>query len=113
MVTAWQQQQEDQIKYTRLELWERERRAARILDYAITHCGATFPLKKLQAAFNREISHRQIEALGQQLEDLGILEKQGGPRPRLVIVGRARQYIERQQPPATPGGGDPNGLLLA
>lgn len=98
MIAAWGDFERDRRKYTRLELFERDRLTARILDYAIAQYGATFPLKKLQAAFASEISHRQIESLGLELEAAGLLVRQSGPLPRLIVVAKARECIEKYLP---------------
>lgn len=98
MIATWGDFERERGKYTRLELFERDRLTARILDYAITNCGATFPLKKLQAAFASEISHRQIESLGLELEAAGLLVRQSGPLPRVIVVAKARECIEKYLP---------------
>ncbi|MFC1975256.1 hypothetical protein ACFLXQ_02530 [Chloroflexota bacterium] len=72
MMAAWADYEVNQRKYNRVELLQREQFKARLLDYGIKEFRETFPLKKLQAAFADEVSHRQIEAIGQELEDEGI-----------------------------------------
>ncbi len=93
MTTAWAMQEAGWHKYNRLERLEREQLAARILDYGVQHFNGTFTLKKLQAAFAGEISHRQIEALGQRLETMGVLEQVGGPKPRKINLEQARAFV--------------------
>lgn len=92
-IAAWAAYEVNRQKYNRLERLEREQLAARLLDCGIREYDGTFPLKKLQAAFAGEISHRQIEALGQRLETYGILEPAGGPLPRKINLERAREFI--------------------
>jgi hypothetical protein len=99
MIAAWGQAAQERQKYNGVEIMERERLALDILNYAIAHCGGTFPLKKLQAAFASEISHRQIESLGQRLEQAGILGEIRGNKPRLINLAAAAAYLEKHKAP--------------
>jgi hypothetical protein len=56
----------------------------RLLLYGLEHYDGQFPLKKLQAQFADEVSHRQIETLARELQDEGILAPTAGPRPRRI-----------------------------
>jgi hypothetical protein len=94
MVTAWVDFEANRRKYNRVEILQQERFKARLLDYGIKEFDGTFPLKKLQAAFAGDVSHRQIEAIGQELEEDGVLVSMGGPSPRRINVERARALIE-------------------
>lgn len=95
MITAWVQYENEQQKYNRLERFQREQFKARLLDYGIKEHHGTFPLKKIQATFASEVSHRQIEAIGQELEAAGILIPTCGPKPRKIDLEQARAFISR------------------
>ncbi len=93
MITMWAEIEAGYEKYNRLERLERDRLIARLLDCGLKEHGGQFPLKKIQAAFAQEISHRQIEAIGQRLEAMGVLEPGGGPKPRKINIEQARAFI--------------------
>ncbi len=94
-IQDWAEYENSQQKYNRLERLQREQFIGRLLTYAIKEFDGAFPIKKIQAAFDREASHRQIEAIAQRLQGEGILEPGGGPKPRKINVERARAFIER------------------
>ncbi|MBE7474889.1 MAG: hypothetical protein DPW09_07970 [Anaerolineae bacterium] len=96
MITAWADYERQQHGRNRIEELAHRRFVARLLHHAITTQGGQFPLKKIQAAFADELSHRQIEAIGQELEQLGILEPTSGPKPRKINLERAQALIEDQ-----------------